>query len=63
VARWPDSWIGPYWEPRDIWIGVYWTVAMGNGRFPGDEPEPESHDIYICVVPCFPIRLRWFLPD
>jgi hypothetical protein len=35
-----------YFEPRDIWLGVYWT------RGPMDE-----WDIYICLVPCFPVRI------
>jgi hypothetical protein len=38
-------------EPRNIWIGVYWTERFWvNG--PG-------LDIYICLLPCFPLLLRW----
>ena len=38
-----------YWEPRDMWIGLYWK------RYPA------AIDIYVCIVPCFPINvyLQW----
>ncbi len=33
-------------EPRDLWIGVYWDRS------------PVRLDVYICVVPCFPLHIR-----
>lgn len=35
-------------EPRDVWVGVYWTRTAEGGL-----------DVYLCVVPCLPLRLRW----
>lgn len=59
MKRWrrPDfvRWVG--WEPRDLWVGVYWNRswvardAQGN-RF-------VRWDVYVCLVPCFPIRMIW----
>lgn len=41
-------------EPRDIWVGVFWDRhAIGGVRI---------FDVYICVLPCLPIRLRWVKP-
>lgn len=34
-----------YFEPRDLWVGVFWD-RKNTYLF-----------IYICIVPCFPIRL------
>lgn len=51
--RRPDEWKGPYWEPRDIWMGVYWTRDTFLNT---DQP---LLDVYICLLPCFPIRVRW----
>jgi hypothetical protein len=31
------------WEPRDMWLGVFW----GKGS------------VYVVLVPCFPVRIRW----
>ena len=40
------------WEPRDLWLGIYWdTSRLGNVL--------ESVKIYLCVVPCLPLRLHW----
>ncbi len=33
-------------EPRDLWVGVFWTWDTGG-----------MLSIYLCVVPCVPIRL------
>lgn len=56
--RIPDHWKGPYRDVRDIWVGVYWTDETRediNGvtflRF---------RSVYVCLVPCFPIRMRWY---
>jgi len=61
--RLPDEWRGPYWEPRDIWLGVYWTWGVSNGRFPGDEDVADRTEVYICLVPCFPIKLTWYYDE
>lgn len=55
--RLPDSWTGPYWEPRDAWVGVFWTheTRLREGR-----EILRFLSVYICVLPCFPIRLRWY---
>ena len=47
--RLPDEWRGPYPDRRDAWIGVYWDRS------------PRALFVYICIVPCFPIRLTWWL--
>jgi hypothetical protein len=55
--RWADLlprlWWQIIWEPRDLWIGVYW-----------DRPDIQWRhclDVYICVLPCLPLKLsmRW----
>lgn len=35
------------WEPRDLWVGVYWDWHSKSEWF-----------IYICLFPCFPIRVH-----
>lgn len=47
----PDEWKGPYWEPRDIWVGVYWNHERRSRMY--------RFDVYVCLVPFFPIRLTW----
>jgi hypothetical protein len=39
------------WEPRDLWIGVFirpdgWGVIR-------------EWTIYVCLLPCLPIRMVW----
>lgn len=34
-------------EPRDIWIGVFWDKRNGVTQ------------VFITVVPCFPVRFAW----
>ena len=51
------SWKGPYWEPRDLWVGGYW--AWDERRRDGRLMQ-EFLSVYICLVPCLPIRLRWY---
>jgi hypothetical protein len=56
TMRWPDEWKGPYWEPRDIWVGLYWTRDVAEvARWEAWE----TLSVYLCPIPCFPIRLRW----
>ena len=56
------AWKGPYWEPRDIWVGVYWTrdeVKITRPDWSGVDYR-ERLTIYVCLVPCLPIRVRWW---
>lgn len=34
-----------YFEPRDIWVGLFWDVRDGQ------------LNIWLCVVPLFPLQL------
>jgi hypothetical protein len=42
-------------EPRDCWIGVYWDLGRVIG--PGGRTILRLLDVYIGVVPLFPIHL------
>lgn len=42
-------------EPRDLWIGVYWTRYI--------EPDWRLIQIYVTVVPMFPIRFSLLRKD
>jgi hypothetical protein len=46
---------------EDLWIGVFWrldewyeTETPEEGRF-----EKRKWDMWICLVPCVPIHLKW----
>lgn len=41
------EWRGPYLDLRDAWVGVFIDRDMWR-----------TH-VYVCLVPCFPIRLTW----
>jgi hypothetical protein len=41
-------------EPRDLWIGLYWN----SGTF-GASNQFTRIDVYICIVPLFPIHLKF----
>lgn len=43
-------------EPRDIWIGVYWTR---KSRVTTLENDWNIYQIYICLIPCFPLILTF----
>lgn len=40
-------------EPRDLWIGVYWNNKISV------ENICRQLNIYICVLPTFPIHFRF----
>lgn len=63
MRRAARHWKGPYWEPRDVWIGVYWTrdeVKITRPAWDGFDYR-QRMTAYICLVPCFPIRVWWWL--
>lgn len=42
-------------NPHDIWVGIYWRVRFGRyDTF-------LRKDVYICLIPCFPIHI-WNAP-
>lgn len=44
IRRWTFE-LEQIFEPRDIWIGIRWKKY------------PRALEIYVCVLPIFPIRL------
>lgn len=48
-------------EPRDLWVGIYWRIRYG--QFVTRKGHAlRKLDIYICIVPMFPITLNIALP-
>lgn len=45
-------------EIRDVWIGIYWNVAAAVG-----EGDRKILQVYICLVPLFPIIIKYFPLD
>jgi hypothetical protein len=52
-------------EPRDLWVGIFWRREVredyfrpANGAF-GIQQRPDGFSVFVCVVPCFPIVLRF----
>lgn len=43
-------------EPRDLWIGAYWNYKNDGWKFGKWQL---SFDLYICILPCFPIHMHW----
>ena len=39
------------WEPRDLRVGIYWNRSLAPGCFDYDVT-----NIYVCLVPCLPVR-------
>ena len=50
------------WEPRDIWVGVYWDRGCGS-HVPWAKGLRRMWRVYICIVPCLPLRLEWWTDD
>lgn len=45
------------YKAQDIWIGVFWkNTAFINGSYGGSY---KRVDVWVCIVPCFPLHLRW----
>ncbi len=38
-------------EIRDLWVGVYWDNKI--------EGDTQMIDLYICIIPVFPIHLHF----
>gem|GEM_PF-6998890 len=38
------------WKQQDMWIGVFWKDTF-------------IRDIWICLLPCLPIHIRWIPKD
>ena len=47
------------WEPRDLWVGVYWDYHSWRADREVGVDAGWYLQVYICVVPLLPIRLRF----
>ena len=46
-------------EIRDLWVGMYWNIT----RPPCLECTKHwTLDLYLCLIPCFPLRITWGHP-
>lgn len=44
-------------EPRDLWVGAYWDFYPYIWN--PDQSEHWVFDLYVCLIPCLPLHLRW----
>lgn len=45
-------------EPRDLWVGAYWDLQEHR-----DGTGDRALCVYLCAVPCLPLRVRIELPN
>ena len=51
------------WEPRDLWVGVYWDRGQHEVHYiPGSVMLENYVRVYVCLLPCLPIKLSWSSP-
>lgn len=62
---------------EDLWVGAFWKSLWSMGyeivypectkRFPSSHPDRDYYaertafDLWVCLVPCFPIHLTWYV--
>ncbi len=50
-------------KPQDLWVGVFWNVTKHQYVMPTGNPAvrivAKEFSVYMCLLPCFPIRVRW----
>ena len=50
-----DAWVSLEFVPGDMWIGLFWRrkhpISWNRWEF------------FICILPCFPIRIEWMAYD
>lgn len=46
-------------NPHDIWVGVFWSVVAYADVVTKFTGKRHLVQIYICIVPCCPIRIAW----
>lgn len=45
-------------EPRDLWVGVFWDNSNQNW-YPDTNRLTQEWNIYICLIPMFPVKVMW----
>ena len=61
----PNRGLKVRFEKRDIWIGVFWRkeplfgFADGRPALDGFQLESWLYEVYVCILPCLPIKAWW----
>jgi len=59
VERWQNKQVKVQLELnwQDIWVGVFWSPP--SSTLTHELVGKNKYAVYICLVPCLPIRLTW----
>jgi hypothetical protein len=44
---------------HDVWLGVFWSVTPYTAEHTRTTGETGLVQVYVCVLPLFPIRISW----
>jgi hypothetical protein len=56
MGRFGDLTIALEWKLADLWIGAFWRTEWHHYH---DADELQWVDVWVCLVPCLPIRFHW----
>ena len=54
--------VGLEFKPADLWVGVFWRMDSASPHFDAARQHVVWRrvlHIWVCVVPCFPLHIRW----